>query len=193
MAVSALVVSWQAANENGRPVAKAAAWLLIEDQPERLAPPDGNGSGDWERTRAHPVTVIAGLNDPLAVFPADDLADVMGPDYHRSDTRRPGMSPTRPIARQVILRARVTADQLAHRPTAPGRRTAAVATMKCRCGDGSRRSVSEVRRGRIEITRRRVTVRIDMTAYMSVSAMLVIMLPCFCILCNYQGSRDCGH
>src|SRR5689334_193420 len=43
----------------------------------RSTPPDRDGAGDGARPGAHGVTVIAGLDDPLAVFLADDLADMM--------------------------------------------------------------------------------------------------------------------
>jgi len=156
-----------------------------------LAPPEGDGAADRTWTGAHLVAaVIAGLNDPLPVFLADDLADVMRPDDHGADAGRACVSPSRPIAREVVFRPWVAADQLPHRPATPSGRASAAA---CSVRPRVRHPVSELLRRRVRITPRRVTMRVDIVPYTSVSAMPIMMLPCFCGLYNCQCGRDRGH
>src|ERR1700744_4245121 len=67
------------------------------------------------------MAVVAALDDPLAVLATDDLADVMAPDHDRTDRRTTGVAAVvRPRPREVVLRARIGTDLLAHVPTAPG-------------------------------------------------------------------------
>ena len=62
------------------------------------------------------MTVIAGRDHPLAILLADDLADMMRPDYDRADAGRTGVAPMGPVAREVVGRTRIGADQLPHLP-----------------------------------------------------------------------------
>ena len=73
------------------------------------------------------MTVVAGFDDPLAVFLSDDPADVMRPDDDGTDAHGSASAPMRPVARKVIRRSRVAADEAAHLPAAPCSRTSAVA------------------------------------------------------------------
>jgi hypothetical protein len=66
-----------------------------------LAPPDGNRAGNRTGPRAKRMTVIAGLDDPFAVFFTDDLSDVVRPNNHRSYSRRSRPAPTRPVACEI--------------------------------------------------------------------------------------------
>ena len=92
-----------------------------------LAPADGDRARDRTGASAQRVTVVAGFDDPLAVFLSDDLADVMRPDDDGADARRSGSAPMRPVAREVIRRPRVAADEAPHLPATPCSRTSAVA------------------------------------------------------------------
>ncbi len=67
------------------------------------------------------MTVIAALHDPLAVFLADNLADVVAPDHDSADARTAGISAVMgPRARKVVGRTGVAGDLPAHIPAAPG-------------------------------------------------------------------------
>ena len=73
------------------------------------------------------MPIVSGLDDPLAVLLADDLADVMWPDDHGADACRSGPTPMRPIAREVIGATRIGTDKTPHFPAAPRRRARAIA------------------------------------------------------------------
>jgi hypothetical protein len=50
-----------------------------------LCPSKRDGVGNRPRPGSHRMPVVAALNDPLTVFLADDLSDVMSPDNDRAD------------------------------------------------------------------------------------------------------------
>jgi hypothetical protein len=159
-----------------------------------LAPPEGDRAADRTWTGAHlAAAVIAGLNDPVPIFLADDLADVVRPHDNGADAGRAGVSPSRPIARKIEFRPWVTAYQLPHCPTTPSSRAASGTTMICVRHGHYRRSVPELLRRWVGITSRRVTMRIGIVSHLRVSAMPIKMLPRFCALGNCQCRRDRGH
>src|SRR5579883_1231731 len=106
--------------------------ILAQSAYRRSAPADGNGACDRARPRAQRVPVIARFDHPLPVLAADDLTDVMRPHHHRADAGCAGMAPMRPVAGEVVRRAGIAADQLAHRPAAPGGRPASPRNTACR-------------------------------------------------------------
>jgi hypothetical protein len=60
---------------------------------------DGNSSGQRASAGPYSAAVVARLHDPLAIFLADDAADVMRPDHHSTDMGRCGSANPRPITR----------------------------------------------------------------------------------------------
>jgi len=66
------------------------------------------------------VTVIAALDDPVAILVTDDFHDMVRPHDDGSDRRAAGIGTVvGPGASEIILRAGIAADQGAHIPSAP--------------------------------------------------------------------------
>jgi hypothetical protein len=65
------------------------------------------------------MAVVTGFDDPITVLLSDDLTDMVRPNDDRADASRSRLAPMRPIARQIKLWTRITADELPHLPTAP--------------------------------------------------------------------------
>src|SRR5690348_11997388 len=80
------------------------------------------------------MAVIAGFDNPLAVFSTDDLSDVVRPHDHGADPGWPRPAPVRPIAREIVARAGILADQTPHLPAAPRRGPRPVAAAVCGYG-----------------------------------------------------------
>src|SRR5579864_2155787 len=108
--------------QRGRKAYRQSRAMRMAVARPRSTPANGDGAGDGARPGAHGVTVVAGLDHPLAAGAADDLADVVRPHHHGADARRAAMAPVRPIARQIVGRIG-DAEQFAHIPAAPRRRT----------------------------------------------------------------------
>ncbi len=69
------------------------------------------------------MTVVSTLDDPLPVLLTDDLSDVVTPDDNRADRGTTGVAAVmRPGSREVVLRARISPDLIAHVPATPGGR-----------------------------------------------------------------------
>jgi hypothetical protein len=80
-----------------------------------------DGVGDRARPGSHRMAIVAALNDPLAVFLADNFSDVMPPDNDGADRRSAGVRAIAgPGSRQIVGRAGIAADLAAHVPAAPG-------------------------------------------------------------------------
>src|SRR5262249_36024130 len=83
------------------------------------------------------MAVVAGLDDPLAVFATYDFSDVVRPNDNGSNSRCSRPTPMCPVARQIECRPRVGADEMSHFPAAPrGRASAVVATIGRPCLKG---------------------------------------------------------
>jgi hypothetical protein len=76
------------------------------------------------------VAVIATLNYPLTLLPADDLTDVVTPDDDCSDSWTTCIRPiVGPRSRKIIGWSGIAADLRAHVPSAPRPRPADVVMM----------------------------------------------------------------
>ena len=96
------------------------------------------------------------LDHPDPGFLTDDLADMVRPNNDCTDACRSGLSPMGPIAREIECGTGIAGYEPPHLPTAPRRRTSAVAA--------ARRAVLRIRidarRGKPEICGRRVRSRL---------------------------------
>ena len=76
------------------------------------------------------MAVIATLNYPLTLLPADDLTDVVTPDDDCSDSWTTCIRPiVGPRSRKIIGWSGIAADLRAHVPAAPRSRPAGVVLM----------------------------------------------------------------
>lgn len=79
-----------------------------------------DGASQRARPRAHGMSIVAALYDPLAVLLTHDLANVVTPNDDRADRRAARIgSVSRPGSRQIELRAGIAADLGSHEPPAP--------------------------------------------------------------------------
>ena len=82
--------------------------------------PKGNRTGHRSWPGPNSVTIIAALHDPLTIFLANDLADMVTPDDDCTDRGSASVrSVMRPRPCEIVRRARVAADLPAHKPSAP--------------------------------------------------------------------------
>lgn len=73
------------------------------------------------------MTIVAALDNPLAVLMADDLSDVVRPNHDSAHRRATGAGTVMcPGARQIVLRPGIRTYLRSHVPTAPCGWTAAV-------------------------------------------------------------------
>src|SRR6516165_4640152 len=76
------------------------------------------------------MRVIAALHQPLTIFAANDLADVVSPDDDNANGRTTSIyTVVSPCSREVVLRARIAAHLTTHVPPAPCGGTPSVAAV----------------------------------------------------------------
>jgi hypothetical protein len=143
------------------------------------SPPEGDDPRQRSGTSPDGMAIIAASNNPLPVLLADNLSDVVRPDHDGADGGAASIDAImRPCARQVVLRAGVTADLGAHVPTAPRSRPAAIAISRRSRGEGRDRGKSRGR-GRVKgrsksgVSRSRVTMAVMMMVMKMVMMMMM--------------------
>jgi hypothetical protein len=109
-----------------RPANKKPPLALPQRRPvsgdsDGLCAPKRDRVCDRTNSSAHASSVVPALNNPLAVFLANNFSDMMGPNDNGANRGPAGVGPiVGPRSCQIVRRSRVAADLTAHVPTAPG-------------------------------------------------------------------------
>ena len=99
----------------------------------RLGLPESNGSRQRSRTCTNGMSVVTALDDPLTIFLADYLADMVSPNDDCADRGSASIrSVVGPRPRQIVFRARISTNLASHVPAAPsaGAVSVVVSTIK---------------------------------------------------------------